>query len=122
MQILRLVDDDVPEGWCALPRRAWRSPDLADVRDDLLAEVNVYGHAETGGVTNLVAGIADAVAVDAEGRPYEVIDWKSDVAPSEATIERYRAQVRDYLRLTGVARGRLVFLTDGRAVEVMPLG
>jgi hypothetical protein len=62
--------------------------------------------------------VADAVAVDARGQPYLVIDWKSDVDPGEEVVAGYREQVRDYLRLTGVQRGLLVFLTSGRVEEV----
>ena len=101
-------------------RTAWSASDLADVRDDLLAEVNVYERVLTGGVENLTAGIVDALAVDADGRPYEVLDWKSDVDPSDDTIARYRQQVMDYIRLAGVDRGRIVFLTSGEVVEVTP--
>ena len=103
-------------------RRAWNAPELAAIRADLVAEMNLYDRVVTGGVENLTSGIADAVAVDAEGRPYEVIDWKSDVNPGDGTIAAYREQVRTYLRLTGAERGRLVFLTDGRVVEVTAHG
>jgi exodeoxyribonuclease-5 len=59
-----------------------------------------------------------AVAVDGTGRPNLVVDGKSDVDPGPEAIERYREQVRAYLRLTGVAPGRLVLFTGGQMDEV----
>jgi ATP-dependent exoDNAse (exonuclease V) beta subunit len=99
-------------------RVAWNLPEIVAVRGDLLAEWNVYGHSDSGGLLELIAGVADAVAIDASGRPYLVIDWKSDVDPGKEVVAGYREQVRDYLRLTGVERGLLVFLTSGRVEEV----
>ena len=109
-----------PAEMAATARRAWEDPTLADVRDDLQAEVEVYGRDSEHEDAAWVRGVADAVAVDATGRASLVIDWKSDVRPSESTVELYREQVRAYLRLTGVERGRLVFLTSGRVEEVAP--
>ncbi len=117
------ADRPDPLEMAATARRAWDAPELADVRDDLIAEVDVYGRdgdGVDGASATYVRGVADAVAVDEAGRPYLVIDWKSDVDPGDAAIDAYRAQVADYLRLTGVARGWLVFLTSGRSVEVAP--
>jgi exodeoxyribonuclease-5 len=65
-----------------------------------------------------VRGVADAVAVDESGRAYLVIDGKSDVDPGPEAVELYREQVRAYLRLTGMARGRQVFATHARMEEV----
>lgn len=47
-------------------------------------------------------------------RPTLVIEGKSDVAPAAETILRYRHQVADYLRATGVPEDFIVFPTDGR--------
>jgi exodeoxyribonuclease-5 len=47
-----------------------------------------------------------------------VVDWKSDIAPSAATIDLYREQVRDYLAVTGATEGLLVFVTTGRVERV----
>jgi exodeoxyribonuclease-5 len=49
-----------------------------------------------------------------------VIDWKSDVDPEAKIIELYRAQVRDYLAVTGAPKGFIVFLTSGRVEKVAP--
>jgi ATP-dependent exoDNAse (exonuclease V) beta subunit len=99
-------------------RRGWNSPEVAAVRGDLIAELDVYGHSSSDGAMDLVAGVADAVAVNANGEPYLVIDWKSDVDPQDSTVSSYREQVIDYLTMIGARRGLLVFLTTGRVVEV----
>ena len=69
-----------------------------------------------------MAGIADAIALDAEGRPRVVVDWKSDVDPAPETVEHYRAQVRTYLDMTGAKRGLIVMMTSGRVVEIRGRG
>lgn len=98
--------------------RAWSLDEVSDLRDNLVAEWNVYGSAGHASDLKLIAGIADAVALDDAGRPYCVIDWKSDVDPTPEMVESYTQQVRDYLRMTGAARGMLVFATPGFTVEV----
>jgi hypothetical protein len=107
-----------PAEMASAARAAWNLPEVVAVRGDLLTEWNVYGHSDSGGLLELIAGVADAVAIDASGQPYLVIDWKSDVDPGEEVVAGYREQVRDYLWLTGVERGLLVFLTNGRVEEV----
>ena len=98
--------------------RAWGLPEVASVRDRLVAEYDVAGHEAEPDATILYAGVADAVALDATGRPTDVIDWKSDVNPSRATLQRYREQLGAYLRLTGAERGWLVLATRGRVERV----
>jgi hypothetical protein len=41
------------------------------------------------------------------------------VNPQESTIESYQEQVRNYLSLTGVERGLVVFMTSGKVIEVV---
>lgn len=100
--------------------RTLRLPEIAPLRPVLVAEWGVHGAlaSETGEV--ITAGIADAIAFADDGRPEVVIDWKSDVAPSEATLLHYRAQVGNYLALTGAPRGLIVLATSGRVIEVRP--
>jgi hypothetical protein len=107
-----------PAELAAAARRGWNSPEIVAVRGDLIAELDLYRHSASGGALNLAAGVADAVAVNARGEPYLVIDWKSDVDPQDSTVSSYREQVIDYLTMIGARRGLLVFLTTGRAVEV----
>ena len=97
-------------------------PEIAAIRSSLVAELPVYAStaAETG--EEAVAGIADAIALDAQGRPRVVVDWKSDVDPSPETVEHYRAQVRAYLDMTGAERGLIVMMTSGRVIEIRGRG
>lgn len=102
----------------SIARRAWEAPELAAIRNDLVAELDVYGRDGDAPDATYLKGVADAVAIDASGRPYLVIDWKSDVEPSETAVEAYRAQVADYLRVTGVEEGRIVFVSTDRYEQV----
>ena len=72
----------------------------------------------TGNGEQAWAGVADAVSVDADGRVDVVIDWKSDVAPAEATLAHYRAQVGGYMRMTGARRGLVVLATSGTTLWI----
>ncbi|RWD62839.1 MAG: hypothetical protein EOS60_31245, partial [Mesorhizobium sp.] len=55
-----------------------------------------------------------------DGKPQVVVDWKSDVQPSPEAIEHYRAQVRNYLDMTGTQRGLIVLVTSGEVLTVAP--
>lgn len=90
--------------------------EIAAVKDRLLPELPVYILEEEGAVG--VHGVADAIAVGAEGAPELVVDWKSDVSPDQVAIDHYRAQVDSYRRIVGASRGLVVFVTTGR-VEVV---
>ncbi len=92
--------------------------EVAALRPDLLAEFPVYALREEDTELIATAGIADALTVDSDGRPAVVVDWKSDVAPDDATIDHYRAQVRAYLDMTGATRGLIVLMTTCRVIEV----
>ena len=50
----------------------------------------MYAAADMGVHEEAAAGIVDAIAFDADGKPEVVIDWKSDVDPAPETIEHYR--------------------------------
>ena len=49
-----------------------------------------------------------------------MIDWKSDVDPTEETLDHYRAQVRAYLDVTDAERGLIVLMTSGKMIAVQP--
>jgi exodeoxyribonuclease-5 len=95
-------------------------PDIVALRPRLLAEFPVYAAQVSCAVETATAGIADAVTLTVEGRPGVVVDWKSDVAPSPATLDHYRAQVRAYLDMTGAERGLIVLMTAGVVLPVLP--
>jgi ATP-dependent exoDNAse (exonuclease V) beta subunit len=101
-------------------RRALALPEIVSLRPRLLAELTVLSAAETHNGTGYVGGVADALTMNGEGAVEVIVDWKSDVDPSSATIELYRTQVRDYLAATGGREGLLIFLTSGRVERVNP--
>ena len=88
------------------------------MRPRLEPEFPIYGIEKHGSDETAIAGIADAMAHSATGAPEVVIDWKSDVNPSAATLDRYRAQVRTYLEVSGAAAGLIVFMSSGQVVPV----
>lgn len=101
-------------------QRGLSLPEISRLRSGLLAEVTVFSAVASQGSAVYIGGIADALTVNSEGAVDTIIDWKSDVDPSAATIELYRAQVRDYLAATGGREGIVVFLTSGRVEQVTP--
>jgi ATP-dependent exoDNAse (exonuclease V) beta subunit len=98
--------------------RALQLPEIADLRSRLLPEMPVYEKSTVDKTSALTAGIADAVAMDSNGRIDTVVDWKSDVNPTHKQIEIYRDQVSDYLKATGAQTGIVVFLTTGRVEHI----
>ena len=97
--------------------RALSLPEVTSLR--LVPEFAVYAATDMGAHEEAAAGIVDAIAFDADGKPEVVIDWKSDVAPTPETVAHYRAQVRAYLEMTGAERGLIVFMTSGIVDSVM---
>ena len=100
--------------------RALSLPEIAALRPDLQPEFSVHAATAAAVEESVASGIADAVAFDADGAPYAVVDWKSDVLPAPATLEHYRAQVRAYLRMTGASLGLIVLATSGTVIRVDP--
>ncbi len=92
-------------------------PEIARVRAHLVPELTVVASRDADGAEEVTLGIADAVFIDADGRPELMVDWKSDVDPAPATVAHYRGQVRAYLRATGAREGMIVFLTSGKVVR-----
>ena len=95
-------------------------PEIAELRPILTPELTVYASVVVDGAEQARAGIADAVAMGADGRPKVVIDWKSDFRPTLETVDHYRAQVRAYLDMTGAERGLIVLVTTGEIIVVDP--
>lgn len=95
-------------------------PEIAELRPTLAPEFPVYASAFVDDLEQATAGIADAISFGPDGKPRVVIDWKSDVQPSPEIIEHYRAQVRNYLDMTGTERGLIVLVTSGEILTVTP--
>ena len=94
-------------------------PAVAALMPGLVPEVTV-GSSHLGAQDETVTlGVADALVFDPEGGVAAVLDWKSDVAPTPATVARYQGQVGAYLGATGCSRGLIVFMTSGKIVEVV---
>ena len=98
--------------------RALSLPEVDELRPGLVPELPVYGSTETDTHEEATAGIVDAIAFDADGKPDVVIDWKSDVDPSPETLDHYSAQVRAYLDMTGAERGMVVAVTSGSIRQI----
>ncbi|ACK86169.1 UvrD-helicase domain-containing protein [Methylorubrum extorquens] len=98
--------------------RALSVPEIAGMRERLQPELPVFGFESLADEDHATAGVADAIILDGLGRPDVVVDWKSDVDPSEAVIADYRCQVLRYLLATEARLGLLVFATSGRVVKV----
>ena len=98
--------------------RALSLPEVAPLRPGLVPEFTVYAATDAHMHEEAVAGIVDAIAFGADGKPEVVIDWKSDVEPSQKAVEHYLAQIRTYLDVTGADRGLVVFVTTGFAHHV----
>ncbi len=65
----------------------------------------------------LLAGRVDALMVR-EGRVLGVLDWKLDVNPSQKVKSDYVAQLDEYVSVTGVIAGALVFMTSGELIWI----
>ena len=107
-------DDGLPDA-DEIAAVAWRTlqlPDIAALRERLVAEWPVYALLEGRSNRSALAGRIDAIAY-AGDRAEVVVDWKSDVDPSDADIRLHAGQLEDYLRATGAPRGALVYMTPG---------
>jgi ATP-dependent exoDNAse (exonuclease V) beta subunit len=94
---------------------AWRTlqlPDIVALRERLTAEWPIYALIEGRSNRSALAGRIDAVAY-AGDRGEVVVDWKSDIDPSDADIRLHAGQLEEYLTATGAPRGALVYMTQG---------
>ena len=94
---------------------AWRTlqlPSIAALRERLAPEWPVYTLLDDNSKPRALAGRIDAIAY-AGDRAEVVVDWKSDVNPSDAHIRFHAGQLADYLQATGALRGALVYMTPG---------
>jgi hypothetical protein len=106
--------DELPDA-DEIATTAWRTLQLRDIaalRERLTAEWPVYALLEGRSNRSALAGRIDAVAY-AGDRAEVVVDWKSDVDPSDTDIRLHAGQLEEYLRVTGAPRGALVYMTPG---------
>jgi|GEM_PF-197182 len=119
-EAMRAEDGPYAAELAASVTRALNIPEVVELRQRLLPEMTVFSAEQAGQASIYVGGVADALALDGNNNVEVVIDWKSDVEPTEEVIKLYREQVRDYLAATGGKIGLLVFVTSGRAECVLP--
>jgi exodeoxyribonuclease-5 len=106
-----------PAELAATVERTLNLPEIAQLRERLVPEHTIFGRKTTPVGEILISGIADAVAPDTEGGVDAVVDWKSDVDPSPATIAHYFKQIDEYRRHIGAKRALLVLMTAGKVIE-----
>jgi hypothetical protein len=88
--------------------------DVAALRPRLLPEIAIWSSSPDG---ICLAGRADALAVE-DGKVIAILDWKSDIAPSQGERSGYIGQLSEYLAATGAPRGALVYMSLGEIVWV----
>jgi ATP-dependent exoDNAse (exonuclease V) beta subunit len=90
--------------------------DVAALRPHLIPEVPIWSNLGDG---QLMAGRADAVAVRGEER-LAVLDWKSDISPSQEDRSGHIAQLKDYVETIGAPKGAIVYMSLGEVVWIQP--
>ena len=93
-------------------------PEVREIRPRLVPEWSVASVSRVDDYENIIMGVADAVVPKEGGPPSLVVDWKSDLDPSENVIQGYVGQLREYLRVTGARAGMIVFMSRGAVVHV----
>ena len=108
------ADRPDPDECAATAPTALALPDVASLRPKL---VSVFPIHAPGGEGELVTGRADAIAVEG-GRITAVVDWKSDLAPTDAARRARAGQMAEYLVATGAVRGAIVYVTRSEVTWV----
>jgi CRISPR-associated exonuclease Cas4 len=117
--LIELPIDPASMGTLPVPEEmastAWKTLELSEIvalRAGLRPEMPVYAMLENDTSETALAGRADAIAYDND-QPSTVLDWKSDVAPTNQDIQTHARQLSDYMVATGAPRGALVYMTSG---------
>jgi ATP-dependent exoDNAse (exonuclease V) beta subunit len=103
----------LPEQLARTMAETFGIPEVAALRPYLVPEVTVWGSAEDA----LISGRADCLVVREE-QVLGVVDWKSDVSPTDEVVQGYIDQVQQYMRVTGTSVGMLCFMTHGKVVWI----
>ncbi len=94
-------------------RRTLELPEIAEMRPNLITEWPVYALLARNAQATPLAGRLDAATI-VNGKIEVVLDWKSDIDPSEREMSRHAGQLAAYLAATGARRGALVYMTTGK--------
>jgi ATP-dependent helicase/nuclease subunit A len=97
--------------------RTLQLPEITRLRPRLIPETTVFGSLKSTDSEVLVSGIADATSADTDGHIEDVIDWKSDIEPTTATLNAYREQLAVYRKTLEASRGLLALMTKGIVLE-----
>ena len=108
------IDSQLPDSRevAATVLTTFRLPEIVTLRPQLVAEVPVYAMVKGAATPTALAGRIDATAIE-EGKPLVVLDWKSDVAPTDKDMREHAVQLRKYMDATGAPRGALVYMSVG---------
>jgi ATP-dependent exoDNAse (exonuclease V) beta subunit len=94
-------------------------PLISEFRSRLKPEYAVFAcEKQDDHVVRVVAGVADAVAVNDKDQLELVIDWKSDLSVSDLVHHEHRRQLLHYLDALGCSRGAIVYMTSGQVKEL----
>lgn len=93
-------------------------PEIAQLRHGLVAEVSVFSTLSDVDTLSLT-GRADALYME-DDQVRIVIDWKSDVKPTDSEVEIHAAQLRVYMRAARAERGALVYFSSGQVHWLVP--
>jgi exodeoxyribonuclease-5 len=120
-QVTSAADGKVPQIYAReiaeCVTRTLALPEIVAILPRLVPEVGTSGSKREGNVEILTMGMSDAIAF-AHGNADIVVDWKGDLRPTAQTVSMYRAQLGDYMKMTGARRGLIVFMSTGKVVEV----
>jgi hypothetical protein len=61
--------------------------------------------------------VADAAALDEDGKIDTIVDWKSDVEVLLDRVAHYLEQLRTYRKQTGAELALLVFMTPSKVIH-----
>lgn len=109
--ILETADDGgvgpLPEELATTALVTFTHRELTPFRRYLVAEYPLYG---VRSANLMISARADAVAFKGD-RAVGAFDWKSDVAPSEATRKKHKRQLAEYLQLIDAPLGAVIYMT-----------
>ena len=91
-------------------------PEVTALRPNLLVEIPLYAVTSTPSTTEALAGRADAVEV-VNGRAKTIVDWKSDIAPTEVDVSMHLEQVGNYIAASKAETAILVYMTSGTVLR-----
>lgn len=108
----------VPSELAACVLRGLSLPEIAELRPRLIPELSLFGSNVNKAQEEIVAGVADALALRADGTPEVVIDWKTDVRLRQPILDHYRSQIAAYLALAEAESGLIVLVTTGELIRI----